>query len=276
MANRKRARLTRVNTPATGTQSANRRHGHTQIRFSLGSLWKSVFRMRVSILRCFLSWAMLVIVPVSLLGQTGQGQTGAAVLHAQGGVWINGYEARDSSAVFPGDLVETKPGSLANLSLDGSTVLIQPESVAKLQTNLLELDHGSVFVGTSKNFKVRVNCLTVVPVLSEWTQYEVNNLNGNVQVAARKDDVNVDREMDRRKPSPETEASHGSTVHETEQKSFDLSEICGAPARPAGAGTIVNPKWIVAGAAGAGLLLCVLLCGGGSSGGKPPLSSSAP
>jgi|ERR1035437_6433473 hypothetical protein len=232
--------------------------------------------MRVSILRCFLSWAMLVIVPVSLLGQTGQGQTGAAVLHAQGGVWINGYEARDSSAVFPGDLVETKPGSLANLSLDGSTVLIQPESVAKLQTNLLELDHGSVFVGTSKNFKVRVNCLTVVPVLNEWTQYEVNNLNGNVQVAARKDDVNVDREMDRRKPSPETEASHGSTVHETEQKSFDLSEICGAPALPAGAGTIVNPKWIVAGAAGAGLLLCVLLCGGGSSGGKPPLSSSAP
>ena len=219
---------------------------------------------------------MLVIVPVSLLGQTGQGQTGAAVLHAQGGVWINGYEARDSSAVFPGDLVETKPGSLANLSLDGSTVLIQPESVAKLQTNLLELDHGSVFVGTSKNFKVRVNCLTVVPVLNEWTQYEVNNLNGNVQVAARKDDVNVDREMDRRKPSPETEASHGSTVHETEQKSFDLSEICGAPALPAGAGTIVNPKWIVAGAAGAGLLLCVLLCGGGSSGGKPPLSSSAP
>lgn len=218
---------------------------------------------------------MLVIVPVSLLGQTGQGQTGAAILHTQGGVWINGYEARDSSAVFPGDLLETKPGSSANLSLDGSTVLIQPESVAKLQTDLLELDHGSVLVGTSKSFKVRVNCLTVVPVLNEWTQYEVNNLNGNVQVVARKDDVKVEREMDRRKPSPETEASHGSTVHETEQKSFDLSEICGAPARPAGAGKIVDPKWIVAGAAGAGLLLCVLLCGGGSSGGKP-LSSSAP
>ena len=133
--------------------------------------------MRVSILRCFICWAMLVIVPVSLLGQTEQGQTGAAaaILHTQGGVWINGYEARDASAVFPGDLVETKPGSSANLSLDGSTVLIQPESVAKLEANLLELDHGSVSVGTSKSFKVRVNCITVVPVLSEWTQYEVNN-----------------------------------------------------------------------------------------------------
>jgi hypothetical protein len=216
---------------------------------------------------------MLVTVPVSLLGQTAPGQTGAAILHTQGGVWVNGYEARDSSAVFPGDLLETKPGSSANLSLDGSTVLIQPESVAKLQTNLLELDHGSVFVGTSKSFKVRVTCLTVVPVLNEWTQYEVNNLNGNVQVAARKNDVNVEREMNHRKPSPETEGSQGSVVHETEQKSFDESQICGAAAPPVGAGTSLSTKWIVAGAAGAGLIVCVLLCRGG---GKSPLSSSTP
>ena len=139
-------------------------------------------------------------------GQTEQSATGAAILHAQGGVWINGYEARDSSAVFPGDLLETKPGSAANLNLDGSTVLIQPESVVKLQTNLLELDHGSVAVGTSRGFKVQVHCITVVPVLNEWTQYEVNNLNGSVQVAARKDDVNVERTRDNKKPSPETES----------------------------------------------------------------------
>jgi hypothetical protein len=233
-------------------------------------------RMRVPILRCFLCWVMLVIVPVSLLGQSAPGQTGAAILHTQGGVWINGYEARDSSAVFPGDLLETKPGSAASLSLDGSTVLIQPESVAKLQTNLLELDHGSVSVGTSKSFQVRVNCLTVVPVLNEWTQYDVNNVNGNVQIAARKDDVNVERTSDHPKPTPDAAAPHGSTVHETEQKSFDQSEICGAPAGPSQPGASLNPKWIAAGAAGAGgILLCVLLCGG-SGGKKPPMSSWQP
>src|ERR1039457_4503294 len=177
--------------------------------------------MRFSILRGFLCWAMLLVVPVSLLGQAVPGQTRGAILHTQGGGWGYGYEGRDSPAGFPGDLLETKPGSSASLSLDGSTVLVQPESVAKLQTNLLELDHGSVFVGTSKSFRVRVNCITVVPVLNEWTQYEVNNLNGNVQVAARKDDVNVERGVDRQKPSAQTESSHGSTVHETEQKSFD-------------------------------------------------------
>jgi hypothetical protein len=227
----------------------------------------------VSILRCFICWMMLVTVPVALLGQTSQGQTGAAILHTQGGVWVNGYEARDSSAVFPGDLLETRPGSSANLSLDGSTVLIGPESVAKLQTNLLELDHGTAFVGTSKIFKVRVNCLTAVPVLSEWTQYEVNNVNGSVQVAARKDDVNVERAMDPRKPAPE--GSHGTTVHETEQKSFDASEICGAAAAPIGASSTLSPKWILAGAAGAGLLLCILLCRG-SGGTVQPLSQSEP
>ncbi|HEY6373367.1 MAG TPA: hypothetical protein VIX37_22515 [Candidatus Sulfotelmatobacter sp.] len=247
--------------------------------------------MSVSILRGFLCWVMLVLVPVSLLGQsvpnqtapdqiapsqTSPNQTGAAILHTQGGVWVNGYEALDSSAVFPGDLLETKPSSSASLTLDGSTVLIQPESVAKLQTNLLELDHGSVFVGTSKSFKVRVNCLTVVPVLNEWTQYEVSNLNGNVQVAARKDDVNVDRGADRRKPSVETESSHGSTVHEAEQKSFNLSEICGAPGEPTAPSSILNPKWIAVGAAGGGLLICVLLCRGGSHPVKPNLSQSAP
>src|SRR5580658_4807658 len=123
--------------------------------------------MRVSLMRGLLCWAMLWIVPVTLLGQNEAAQTAGqsdqaqpvgAILHTQGGVWVNGYEAKDSSAVFPGDLVETKPGSPANLSLDGSTVLIQPESVARLQGSLLDLDHGSVLVGTSKSFKVKVHC----------------------------------------------------------------------------------------------------------------------
>lgn len=245
-----------------------------------------------------------MIVPVSLLGQTELGQSGvsqteaaqtepgqntpvqnssgqtggaaAAILHTQGGVWVNGYEAKDSSAVFSGDLVETKPGSPANLTLDGATVLIQPESVARLQANLLELDHGGVSVGTSKSFKVKVNCITVTPVVNDWTQYEVSNVNGNVQVAARKNDVNVERETDHKKPSlaPVTDASHGATVHEGEQKSFDLSELCGAAAPIKGAGTGLNPKWIAYGAGGIGILLCVLLCHG--SGGKTPISSSSP
>lgn len=250
--------------------------------------------MRLSILRCFLCWTMLVSVPVSLLGKTELGQTGlnqtppgpsgqdqaapsaSAILHTQGGVWVNGYEAKDSSAVFPGDVVETKPGSPATLNLDGATILVQPESVAKLQSNLLELDHGGVAVGTSKGFKVKVKCLTATPVSNEWTQYEVSDVNGNIQVAARKNDVNVERESDGKKPLPATatESPHGTTVHEGEQKSFNESELCGAAAPIKGTNMSVNPKWVAAGAAGTGIILCVLLCHGGPS--KTPVSSSTP
>lgn len=266
----------------------------------LWQVWKSTFAMRVSILRCFLAWALLVIVPPSLLGQTqpvptaqdhgGQGQTdvpaaapaqtaqgdtGGAILHTQGGVWVNGYEAKDSSAVFPGDLLETKPGSPANLSLEGATVLIQPESVARLQPNLLELDHGSVSVGTAKSFKVKVHCMTVVPVVNEWTQYEVTNLNGNIQVAARKNDVNVERALDLHKPAPTTEDSHGAAVHEGEQKSFNESELCGVPPRANLASPGLNAKWIAAGAVGGTVIvLCIVFCRG--SGGSQPVSPSTP
>jgi len=239
--------------------------------------------MSVSILRCIVCWAMAAILPSSLLGQSGAGQTGStpsgagqsvsAILHTQGGVWVNGYEARDSTAIFPGDLLETKPGYAANLSLDGTSVLVQAESVAKFQGDLLVLDHGSVSVGTSRSFKVRVNCITVVPVSNDWTQYDVTDLTGTVQVAARKNDVNIVEEVHFKKASPETEISQGNTVHEGQQSSADESQVCGAAPRPTGAGSMLSPKWIAAGAAGAGVLLWVILHGGG---GKSPVSASTP
>ena len=223
--------------------------------------------MSVSVTRSIVGWALVVAVPLSLLGQAP-----AAILRTQGGVWVNGYEARDSSAVFTGDLLETKQGFSASLNLEGSTVLIQPESVSKLQENMLVLDHGRVSVTTSRNFKVRVHCLTVVPVSSDWTQYDVSDVSGTIQVAARKDDVYVEREVDHNKPSPETAASREGTVHEGEQRNFDESEVCGA-ARPTGTGLPLNPKWIAAGAAGIGLLVCVIACGGH---GKTAISPDSP
>jgi len=169
----------------------------------------------------------MAIVPVALLGQTP-----AAILHAQGGVWVNGYEARDSSAIFSGDFLETKPAFSGTLTLEGTSVLMQPETVGKFEGDLLVLDHGSVSVETSKSFKVRVNCMTVTPVLNEFTQYEVTDVNATVRVAARKLDVNVHRET-KGKPTAQSEASsEGGTVHEGEEKNYEESAVCGAPAQP--------------------------------------------
>jgi hypothetical protein len=222
---------------------------------------------------------MVVVMPLSLLGQSPSAgppqsdQAPSAILHTQGGVWVNGQEAHDATAIFPGDLLETKTGFSATLNLDGSEVLLQQEAVAKFDGDLLELDHGSVAVGTTKGFKVRVNCITVVPVLSEWTQYEVSDTNGTVHVAARKLDVNVNHEGHGTKSADKATDSQKATVREGEESKRDESEVCGA-AKPLSPGHFpVDPKWIAAGAGGTGILLWLLLHGGGN---KPPISSSTP
>lgn len=219
-----------------------------------------------------------MILPSSIASQSVSEQSASAILHTDGGVWVNGYEAHDSSAIFPGDLVETKPNASANLVMDGSTVLLAPETVGKFQGDLFELNHGVVSVATTKSFKVRVNCIRVVPALNEWTQYVVSDLNGSVQVSAKKLDVSVEREQGRGKPPVEGDTSQHASVHEGEQKSYDESEICGAPPQPTSAGSGISPKWIAAGGGGgAGLLLCLVLhCFGGSTPAKPAVSPYTP
>ncbi|MGB7866623.1 MAG: hypothetical protein WCF74_24755, partial [Candidatus Sulfotelmatobacter sp.] len=88
---------------------------------------------------------MIILFPLSLMAA----DTGSAILRGTGGVWVNGVEAADSIAVFPGDSLETKPGFIANLDAEGSSILIQGESVVKFQGSYLVLEHGSVSVGTS-------------------------------------------------------------------------------------------------------------------------------
>lgn len=215
---------------------------------------------------------MLVVLPASLLAQTP-----SAIVHAQGGVWVNGYEAKDASAIFAGDLLETKPGFSATLNLDGSSVLIQPESVVKFDGDAVELDHGSVSVETSHSFKVLVHCITAVPVENAWTQYDVTDLNGSVEVSARTKDVNVKWERGKGKSSPDNVGSQPApaqqaSVHQGEQRKYDESEVCGVAARPNGM-TLPNPKWIAAGAVGAGILVWIIIQGGGS---KTPISNSQP
>jgi len=203
---------------------------------------------------------MAALCPIALSAA----DTGSAVLHSEGGVWVNGLEVAGSTVVFPGDLIETKPGFVANLDAEGSSVLIQPESVVKFQGNFLVLEHGSVSVGTSTLMSVHVNCIKVEPVSAERTQYDVADVSGTVQVAARKNDVYITQGGGLRKASKENNPLQSATVHEGQQATRDESEVCGAAPRPGGAGTGLNTKWleIGAGAGGGVLLLCILLCKG--------------
>jgi len=228
--------------------------------------------MRVSALRKIVGWMMVILCPLSL----GAADTGSAVLHSQGGVWVNGFEIAGSTVVFPGDLLETKPGFVANLDAEGSSVLIQPESVVKFQGTFLSLEHGGVSVGTSTAMSVQVNCIKVEPVSHERTQYDVADVSGTVQLAARKNDVNITQGVGAlRKASPQIGSSQSATVHEGEQATRDESTACGPAPRPEGTGNGLNTKWLeIGGGVGVGVLvLCLLLC---KSSGPSSVSPSEP
>jgi hypothetical protein len=226
--------------------------------------------MSVCILRNLVCWMMVFLCPLTLAAE----DTKSAVLHSDGGVWVNGQEIAASTAVFPGDLIETKPGFVANLDAEGSSVLIQAESIVKFQGSFLELEHGSVAVGTSTSMSVHVNCIKVEPVSTERTQYDVADVSGTVQVVAHKNDVNISRGVGLKKVATD-DGSQSATVHEGHDATRDEAVVCGAAMRPEAAGSM-NTKWLEIGAgAGGAVLLCILLCKS-STHGPSVISPSAP
>jgi hypothetical protein len=227
--------------------------------------------MSVSIFRCAVCWAMIVISPVSLLAS----DAAPAILHSKGPVLVNSKEASDSTAILPGDLLETEAGEAVNLTTEGSTIVIQEKTIVKYNGDSLTLEHGSVSVGTSNSFSVDVDCLRVVPVKNEWTQYDVNHVDSHMNTSALKLDVNVVHGATARKTSPEKAATESATVHEGEKAAREVSDVCGVAAIPANVGNPVNTKLIGigAGAGGGVLLICLLLCGGKN---PPHMSQSNP
>jgi hypothetical protein len=221
--------------------------------------------MSVSFLRN-LPWVIIILFPLPLLAA----DAGSAVLHSTGGVLVNGSEVTDCTSIFAGDLLETKPGFVAELDSEGSSVLIRSESIVKFEGNFLSLEHGTVSVGTSTSMSVHVNCIKVEPISNQRTQYDVTDVSGTVQVAAQKNDVNITQGGALRKASSENNTSQSTTVHEGQHASRVEATACGAAARPTSTARALNTKWVeIGGAAAGGIALCILLCKG-----SPPSSIS--
>jgi len=211
----------------------------------------------VPVLRKVVAGLMLFLFPLSLCAA----DAGSAILRSAGGVWVNGNEIAGSTTIFSGDSLETKPGFVANLDVEGSSVLIQPESIVKFEGTYLTLEHGSVSVGTSTAMSVHVNCIRVEPLSNDRTQYDVADVTGKVEVAAHKDDVKITQTGSAHKPSAENSSS-SAVVHEGQQGSRDESQACGAASPPESPAHGLPTKWIeIGGGAGAGVVvICLLLC----------------
>jgi hypothetical protein len=167
---------------------------------------------------------MIVVLPASLMAQA----SGAAILHSEGGVWLNHNPAPASSAIFPNDLIQTAKGTQAKIDAGGSSVTVQPDTIVEFDGDELVLDHGGLQVITSRALRVRVDCVTVTPVLSEWTRYDVTDVDGKVHVTANQEDVTIHSAGAVAQRSKQATLSDA-TVHQGEQGTRE--ERCGAAAK---------------------------------------------
>jgi len=143
--------------------------------------------MGMSAFRRMVSCVLLLIVPASLFAA----DSGAAMLYANGAAWLNGSHVPSSSAIFTGDLVQTRSDSAANIHAPGSSITVLGDSLVQFEGTSLKVEHGGVSVSTSKGVATTAGDVRVAPASNAWTEFNVTDMDGTVRIAARKGDLTV-------------------------------------------------------------------------------------
>jgi hypothetical protein len=144
--------------------------------------------MRGSAFRGMVTCVLTVLFPFSLFAA----DSNAAMLYTSGPAWVNGaHVPRPSSAIFSGDLLQTRSDSVANINQAGSTVRVLSDSLVQFEGTSVKIDHGGVIVSTSKGMATTAGDVKVAPTSNAWTEFNVTDVDGTVRIAARKGDVMI-------------------------------------------------------------------------------------
>jgi hypothetical protein len=166
--------------------------------------------------------AMVSILLLASSVVVARAQTG--VVYGNGSVFVNGAQLTNSSAVMPGDVIQTKDAGVAQVSALGSSATIQSNTTVRFQSGGLALDRGTISMATGKSSSVFARDFKITPVSGSWTQFDVIRASGAIQIFARKSNVTV---------SCGTGAP--TVVQEGQQMSRDDAADCGLAARRGGA-----------------------------------------
>ncbi len=143
--------------------------------------------MGMSAFRKMVSCVLLSAFPGSVFAA----DSGAAMLYTHGAAWLNGAHVPTSSAIFTGDLVQTRSDSAANINAPGSSVTVLGDSLVQFEGASLKVEHGGVSVATSKGVATTAGEVRVAPVSNAWTEFNVTDTDGTVKIAALKGDLSV-------------------------------------------------------------------------------------
>jgi hypothetical protein len=210
---------------------------------------------------------LLLIVPASLFAT----DNGAAMLYADGAAWLNGSHVPKSSAIFAGDLVQTRSDSAANIHASGSSITIFGDSLVQFEGTSLKVEHGGVSVSTSKGVFTTAGDVRVSPASDAWTEFNVTDTDGIVRIAARKGDLTITDDNGTVTLAQGQETTRDEQSDSSDKKKKDKKRASGAA--PAAGGGVLDSKAaiIVGSAAIAGVTAWVLLRSGDN-----PVSPAVP
>jgi hypothetical protein len=107
----------------------------------------------------------------------------------------------------------------------------------------VKLEHGRLSVSTSKALATRAGDVTVSPAASVWTEFEVKDVDGTVQIAARKGDLTISDET-----GTSTTLAQGQETTRDESQSQDKKKKKkkrSDGATPAAQGGILDSPWAI-------------------------------
>jgi hypothetical protein len=183
--------------------------------------------------RRMVSCVLLLIVPASLFAA----DSGAAMLYADGAAWLNGSHVPKSSAIFAGDLVQTRSDSAANIHAPGSSITILGDSLVQFEGTSLKVEHGGVSVSTSKGIATSAGDVRVSPVSNAWTEFNVTDIDGTVRIAARKGDLTI---TDDNGTVTLAQGQETTRDEQSDQKDKKKDKKRGVGAAPAAGGGVLN------------------------------------
>jgi hypothetical protein len=205
----------------------------------------------------------MILFPGSLFAA----DSNAAMLYTNGAAWVNGVHVpRSASAIFSGDLLQTRSDSVANINQPGSSITVLSDSLVQFQGVSVDIEHGGVTVSTSKEIAATAGDVKVTPASNAWTEFNVIDIDGTVRIFARKGDLTISdgknvmtlaQGQDTTKP--ETTDNADNDKPKDGKKKKDRKRMAGAiPA--AGGGILSSPYAVgIAGGAVIGLTTWVLI-----------------
>ena len=213
--------------------------------------------MGMAAFRKLVSCVLLLILPGSLMAA----DSGAAMLYADGAAWLNGNSVPKSSAIFSGDLVQTRSDSGASIHAPGSSITVLGDSLVQFEGASLKVEHGGVAVATSKAMVTTAGDVRVEPASSTWTEFNVTDTDGTVRIVARKGDLKITDDQGTttlQQGQDTTRDEQSDQTDNSKKKSKKKQGVGAAPA--AGGGLLDSPIAVgIGGAAVLGITIWVLV-----------------